>query len=213
MPRGEAAAQFQGLFVRGRQGLGVAAAGLERRHDGQGLVGHGGQIDLALEIAGDPVAVRRQPLRGRFHRDVLQAVQEGLQPGDGPHVGGVLVNLDLQIRLAPHPVLEEVLDEGVGAAAEIGDVDAVEPGVLTDQFRHPEDFLAEAPVHGLDFVQMVHLVHGQKVHGQGQHPQLPQFPVQVEVHAGVQGVVGPADEDHEAAVGRQGMPGFPGPGR
>ena len=124
----------------------------------------------------------------------------------------MLVDLDLQVRLAPHAVLEEVLDEGVGAAAEIGDEDAVEPGVVADEFRHPQDLLAEAPVHGLDFIQILHLIHRQKVHGQGQHPQLPQFAVQVEVHAGVQGVVGPADEDHEAAVGRQGIQDLPAPG-
>ncbi len=71
---------------------------------------------------------------------------------------------------------------------------------MADVFRHAQDLLAEAPVHGLDFIQVVHLIDRQEVHGHGQDPQLPQFAVQVEVHARVQGVVGPADEDHEAAV-------------
>ena len=55
-------------------------------------------------------------------------------------------------------------------------------------------------------------VQGQKVHGHGQDPQLPQLAVEVEVHARVQGVVGAADQDHEPAVGRQGGQDLPAPG-
>jgi hypothetical protein len=58
LTRSELAPQFQSFFIRGRQGLGLAAAGLERRHDGLGLVGHGGQVDLAFEVAGNPVPER-----------------------------------------------------------------------------------------------------------------------------------------------------------
>ena len=123
----------------------------------------------------------------------------------------MLVDFDLQIGLSSHRVSEKVLDEGVGAAAEIGDEDAVEARVLADVLRRAQDLLAETPVHGLDFVQVLHFVHRQEVHGHGQDPQVPELPVQIEVHARVKGVVGPADEDHGAVVRAAGCPGFPGP--
>ena len=198
---GEAAAQLQGLLVGVRAGPRPRRRRPGRRATmARAMIGHGGQVNLALQITRHPVAVGRDPFGHGLHLDVLQAVQEGLQAGDGADVGGVFVDFDLEIRLAAHAVLEEVLDEGVGAAAEVGDEDAVEAGVAADVFGHAQDFLAEAPIHGLDFIQVPHLIHRQEVHGHGQDAQLPELAMQVEVHARVQGVVGPADEDHEAAV-------------
>ncbi len=124
----------------------------------------------------------------------------------------MFVDLDFQIGLAGHDVFEEVLDEGIRAAAEIGDIDAVEPLVLPNKLGGPEDLLAITPVHGLDVVQFIHLIQGQEVQGHGQDPQLPEFPVQIEVHAGVQGIVRPADDDHETAVGGERVHDFPASG-
>ena len=101
--------------------LGVHAAGPESAGKGDRMVRHVGYVDLP------GMAVRHEgrdsPLFGpRLRLCILDAVEEGLQAGDNARVSAVLVDLQLQEGFAFHDLLEEMGDERIGAAPEIGDI-------------------------------------------------------------------------------------------
>ena len=70
--------------------------------------------------AGDGRAVARRPAAAAPAR--LEAVEERLAAGDHPRVRGVLVHLELQVRLSRQLLAQVVGDEGVRAAAEVAEV-------------------------------------------------------------------------------------------
>ena len=63
-----------------------------------------------------------RPLLPLVLPEFVQAVEEGLAAGERAHVAGMLVDLDGEEDFAAHALAEELQQEGVRAAAEIGDV-------------------------------------------------------------------------------------------
>jgi len=56
---------------------------------------------------------------------ISQGFEKRLQACDHPGIGTVLIDLEHQVRLRGHEVLEERGDEGIWSAAEIRQVDRV----------------------------------------------------------------------------------------
>jgi hypothetical protein len=131
-PAGELASQLHRRGVRLGQDLGLDAAGPERRGDDIDEVAGRGEIDAGRPRPIPAVPSQRARRGGRSERRVLQGVEEGLAARQHAGVRGVLVDLELQERLATHPLAEERPDERVGPAPEVGDVDGKQPAVLTD---------------------------------------------------------------------------------
>ena len=77
---------------------------------------------------------------------MMDTVEKGLDSRDRSCIGAVLVDLELQKRLADHLLLEKMSDEGIGAASEIRDVNGKELLVFPDKFRRGHDFLTRSPV-------------------------------------------------------------------
>ncbi len=192
-------ADARGLVVGLGQHLGVHAAGAEGRGDGMGMVRHGRQED-GPPPAGRGRADREGPPAPRF-AGVPETVEEGLDPRDRARVGAVLVDLELQEGLASRLLEEEVGDEGIRSAAEVGEVDRVQAGMVPDEPGRGQDLLARPPVH-LPEVRVVRVAQRQEVEGKGLHAEVADLGGQVHVQQVVAGIVAPAHH-HEAGPVRR----------
>jgi len=93
-----------------------------------------------------------------------------------------------------------MLDEGIRAAAEIGQVQAEGAGPGLDPACRPQDLGAQTPVHRGE-IREIHPGDVDEVHGQGGHPDLGQALPEPEVQAFVVEVVGAARHDHDGRMG------------
>jgi len=101
-------------------------------------------------------------------------------------------------------MLVEVLEKGIGAATEIGEVEPEGMGKASDELCRPQDLRSKTPVH-VRKVAEIDGRHVQKVHGHGRDPDPGQIPPQPQVQPFIIEIVGPARHHHHRLVGVMGF--------
>ena len=128
-------------------------------------------------------------LHGRRSLIVTNDVQERLEPGLDPGVGGVRVDLEDQVGLGAHLGRDLGVGKGVHGAAEIADADQEQVGMFFGQGHGVQDLVGEVPGKGPLFDRR------QAISGDGRHAHAREFPADRLGRLGCVGVV--------AAAGKQ----------
>ena len=213
LPVEAAAAPFEAPLVGRREEFGVDAVRPERGGPHRHAVGGMGQIQHAI-AAGIEFDLARAPGRDLPRGvEVRHRVKERLAARDHARLGGMLVDLKQQERLFAHFPDKETRVHGIVDAAEIRQIDGVEPRVPPDDVGGGKRALPHRKRHiapRLAHIRRMEQI--QQIAGDGLDAHAPQDAGKVHVGAGIVDVVGLAHQHHGLAVRPQSVERLPAEG-